>query len=353
MNGGRGREIWVISTYAILLLMSAGAFFAGLQELRAGGSPALISAGIVCLIVVSALAPIGILVATNRSTPNATGPSPELLNKQTEILEQIHEHTLLSDGAKRIFYRRDEREMLRRAIEEDISHEDWEAATVLVEDMAARFGYREEAEEFRQRIEQAQADVVSRRIDEAMLRFEQMLTDAEWTAAHAEAARLQRLFPGSHRVKNLDDRVSRSREDRKHSVERQFLEAAARGEIDHAMELLKELDHYLTEREAEPYREVAKGVISKARENLGLQFKMAVQDHDWATAVRVGDRIIDEFPNSLMAREVRERIDVLRSRVSDVSTGEKDGTGPATEQERSALVEALAAARTRQKPTEV
>ena len=85
------------------------------------------------------------------------------------------------------------------------------------------------------------------------------------------------------------------------------------------MRLLKELDHYLTQEEAARLEEVAHGVISKHRENLGVQFKLAVNDHRWAEAARTGEAIIQEFPNSKMAEEVRGMIDLLRTRASEAA----------------------------------
>ena len=82
------------------------------------------------------------------------------------------------------------------------------------------------------------------------------------------------------------------------------------------MELLKELDKYLTEQEAEPFRETARGVIGKKRDNLGVQFKIAVHDREWVRAMRVGEQIIQEFPNTKMCDEVRGMIDLLRERAA-------------------------------------
>src|SRR5690606_40625099 len=103
-----------------------------------------------------------------------------------------------------------------------------------------------------------------------------------------EAARIRRLFPDSPRVENLRARVEQARGVYKADLERRFLEAAQESRVEDAMELLKELDTYLTETEAAPYREVARGVIGKARENLGAQFKLAVQDRRWAAAAAIG-----------------------------------------------------------------
>jgi len=209
--------------------------------------------------------------------------------------------------------------MLRRAIEEDISNEDWQAANVLVSEMRERFGYREEAEEFLARIDRSRAEGQNRRITEALDHFQAVLDACDWASAYAEAARITRLFPESHRTRGLEVRVRKAWDSHKQMLERSFLEAAGAGRVDDAMQLLKDLDIFLNPDEAAPLQEVARGVINKARANIGLQFKLAVQDHDWITAVQVGETIIDEFPNTRMAEEVRQRIDVLRARASQAA----------------------------------
>jgi hypothetical protein len=102
----------------------------------------------------------------------------------------------------------------------------------------------------------------------------------------------------------------------KADLERRFLDAAGQDHIEEALGLLKELDGYLTESDAEPFREVARGVIGKARENLGAQFKIAVRDRQWSTAAAVGRRIINEFPNTRMATEVRDMLDGILARAN-------------------------------------
>ena len=104
----------------------------------------------------------------------------------------------------------------------------------------------------------------------------------------------------------------KARERRKEDLERDFLAAAERDDVDRAMHLLKELDKYLTESEAEPYRETARGVITKTKQNLGVKFKLAVHHNNWTEAMYVGDQIVDEFPNTRMANEVRGMQDLLR-----------------------------------------
>jgi hypothetical protein len=231
-------------------------------------------------------------------------------------MERLAEEQTLSDDARRVLNRRRERDILCRAIEEDISREDWDAATVLVKELAERFGYRQEAEEFRQRIDAARARTVEIKVSDAVRKLDALIVRRQWDEASAEAARITRVYAESPRVEGLRHRVERARGQYKTELERRFLHAAKDERAEEAHELLKELDQYLTEAEAEPYQELARGVIGKARENLGVQFKLAAQDKDWARASEVGERIIRDFPNTRMAEEIRAVIDGVRERAA-------------------------------------
>ncbi|MGP1310053.1 MAG: hypothetical protein ACTS27_07650 [Phycisphaerales bacterium] len=254
-----------------------------------------------------------------RAGANADAPNPrESFDKIAKAIERLTQEGGLSETAKRILHRKEERRLLRAAIEQDIHDKDYDAALILVRELADRFGYRVDAEEFRERIERARAQNIDREVLQAIENLESMLRERNWSDAFAEAARIQRLFPESHRVQRLRERVEDAKGRYKVDLERRFLLCAQREQIDDAMKLLKELDHYLTEQEAEPFREVARGVIGKARDNLGVRFKLAVQDRAWVDAVDVGERIVAEFPNSQMAAEVREMLDALRERAAQL-----------------------------------
>ncbi|MFW6061156.1 MAG: hypothetical protein ACODAQ_13325 [Phycisphaeraceae bacterium] len=233
------------------------------------------------------------------------------------LLRQANDRLLLSEPAKRIAYREHDIQTLRRVIEQDITRGDFDAAMILIEELAHTYGRRHEAEGYRERIANVRQQDQQAKIDEAVQGLEQILAQHEFDRAAREAAKLQRLFPDAERVQSLDQRVRDAREQYKQQLERQFLEAAESDDVDRALELLKELDMYLTEQEAEPLRETARGVIGKKRDNLGVQFKMAVHDKEWLRAVQVGEQIIREFPNSRMAEEARGMIDVLRQRAGE------------------------------------
>lgn len=236
------------------------------------------------------------------------------LSRIERSVARLEEQNALSEGARRILNRQRERELLRRAIEEDIAGEDWDAALVLIDELARNFGYRADAEEFRDRIQTARFETLNRRVSAAIAHLDALIAARRWDAASEEAGRIRRLYPDSPRVEDLRGRVEHARAVYRDDLERRFLDAAREERIEEAMELLKELDAYLTEAQAEPYRELARGVIGKARDNLGVQFKSAVRDRRWSIAADAGARIIAEFPNSRMAVEVRQVIDSIRER---------------------------------------
>ena len=269
---------------------------------------------LVAMLVTFAIAPLTLLIARGRS--RSSGGLDGHVQELTQAMQTMTQESGLSEGAKRVLHRRQERELLRRAIEQDITDQDWDAAMVLVKELAEEFGYRNDAEEFRTRIERARAQTQDTDVVNALAGLDEFIRTARWAEAYAEAARIQRLFPESHRVDGLRERVDHSRMRYRKELERRFLEAAQGERIDDAMDLLKELDQYLTSDEAGPLQEVARGVIGKSRDNLGVRFKLMVQDHQWGGAVEVGEQIISEFPNTKMAEEVRGLVDVLRERAA-------------------------------------
>lgn len=274
--------------------------------------PAHRSEAFIGLIVSLALAPIGL-----RTSEGEDNSMVDLADQVHEMSEAIHEMVNeggLSEAAKRVIHRRQEREILCKAIEQDIIDHDWDAAMILVKELAERFGYRKEAEEFRVRIDRGRAETYEEGVSKALEELDARIDAKEWVAATEEAARIMRLFPDSSRVENLRRKVDQAHARYKLDLERRFLHAAQREDTEQAMHLLRELDHYLDEDEAAQFQEVARGVIGKARDNLGVRFKLLVQDKAWSEALSVGEQIIDAFPNSRMATEVRDMLDVLRER---------------------------------------
>jgi tetratricopeptide (TPR) repeat protein len=310
---------WVAAVYGSLALLCGAVATRGVM----GDQPGLLTTGLLGLVVVGCTLPLALKRGSPVGAPaNGSSKAAETelhemrgqLRTLARAIQDLQESMVLSDDARRVLNRKRERELLRKAIQEDINAEDWDAAMVLIRELAERFGYRSDAEEFRQKVETARFTTMDRRVNEAVRGLEELIVRNEWDAALEEAARIARLFPDSPKTEGLRHRVIASRDRYKIDLERRFLHAAQAERVDEAMELLRQLDQYLTESEGEQFREVARGVIGKARENLGAQFRLAVQDRQWERAAEIGDRIIDEFPNTRMASEVRAMIDTIRER---------------------------------------
>lgn len=303
---------WALLLCAGLIII--GAVFLqdpGRNETRADIFQAV---GALGMIVVLAIAPVTWQLRRRAE-------SHRVLNRKVDQLADAFRHlsdsATLSDDARRVLNRQTERDLLCRAIEEDIANQAWDAAIVLCNELADRFGYRADAEEFRARIDLARHEVQERRVGDSIARLDGLIVQRRWDVAVRESMRIQRLFPDSPRIERLRERVDQARRVYKADLERRFLEAAnSNNRVDEAMGLLKEMDAYLSENEAEPFREVARGVIGRAKENLGAQFKIAVQDKEWPRAAMIGRRIVNEFPNTRMAEEVRSMLDQILAKAN-------------------------------------
>lgn len=243
----------------------------------------------------------------------AAAPADEMVS----LLRSMNDRMLLSDQAKRIAYRERDREAMRQAVIEDLEKRDYDAALALVNEMIEAYGLHSEASQLRHDIMEAQSRQHQAAVDEAMQRIDQIISRHDWDAAKREANALVRRYPNEARVVELPERIEQARIDRKHELEREFLRAAQRDQFDHAMDVLTELDRYLDPGEAERYRETAREVIGQRRQNIGMRFKLSVHDHDFVSALNVGQQIINEFPNTKMAEEVRQMMPVLRQRATE------------------------------------
>ncbi len=302
---GRGAILWLlVLLYALALGLAVLLVFKGHYDL-----------GVMGVLLVLTLSPVAFVMAMSLVNP-LQAVLAQKMDELARSVRMLGDQAALSDDARRVLNRSGERDLLRLAIEEDINNQNWDAAMVLVKELADRFGYRADAEEFRQRIDKSRADTLEKQVADAIGYLDGLIIQRRWAEAEADAARIQRLFPDSARVESLRGRVAHAKGSYKAEVERQFLVASQEGRADDALTLLKELDQHISPTEAEPLRELARGVIGKARENLGARFKLAVQDRRWREAAELGEQIVRDFPNTRMAAEVREVIDGVRARAA-------------------------------------
>ncbi len=300
---------------SVLLLLVGTGLLGGKEHI------AFAMAGLIGFLLSLTLGPLSFILVTRGDSATHLGQLSRQLEEVREALYLISSQSSLSDDARRVINRATEREMLRRAIQQDINSGDYEAGLVLCRELADRFGYRQDAEEFRARIEVARAELLDRAIREGVAVVEGLILQRLFIDAAREAGRLARLYPEEARVLGLPGRVGAARGEFTEELRRRFFDAAQGDRIDEAMDLLKQLDGYLSPPEAGTLMEVARGVVSKARENLGAMFKIAVHDRHWSEAASIGRRIVMEFPNSKMAGEVRALLDGVLSRANSQRNG--------------------------------
>ncbi|MEM8757457.1 MAG: hypothetical protein AAGF47_06725 [Planctomycetota bacterium] len=306
-----------ISLIVVAALTAAAMLTAGVIKSVSGaaGGDLLLATGLLGVVIV--LSAGAAMLTTSTSSQDETRDLERAMRDVERSVRHMGEQAALSDDARRVLNRTNERALLCHAIEEDIRVKDWEAADVLCNELSSRFGYHTDAERFRAQIESAKAEGLDLEVGRACAEVDQLITVRRWEDAARRSVEIEAAFPASPRAAVLRDRIRRARMQYKEELERRFLLAAQRDDIEDAMDLLRELDHYLSEHEAEPFREVARGVIGKARQNLGASFKLAYQDKQWGIAAGLGEQIVEQFPNTRMAAEVEALLPELRERADE------------------------------------
>ncbi len=238
------------------------------------------------------------------------------METQRQLLESIRDSAGLSDSAKQIAYRHKDREALRHAIREDIDKNDYDGAYWLAAEMERRFGNRQEAAQFRDMVETARKAFIEREVREALEHFDQLLKKFDWATAAREMEQLTRTFAGHADVVRLPERIQAAKENHKRTLLKEWKDAVTKEDVDRSVELLKQLDQYLTPGEGEGFKEIARDVFKKQLQQLGVQFALQCNDKNWGEAIRIGQQITDQFPNTRIAAEVREVMPSLREKLN-------------------------------------
>gem|GEM_PF-1849703 len=317
-TGARGSSgiVWV---YPILLILALGVFGYGIYMLidRQVWSVALV--GIGCIIVVLATWPLAAAMlraarATEEGLLSVLTPLNERMEQFSVMLNMMSEQQLLSDRAKAVAYRDKDRDALRRAIQEEVGKRDFESALLLTDRMEGDFGYRQEAMVLRQQISERQNEAARKQIMDTAAQINKLCAQEKWTEANKEAERLIRLFPAIEQVRNLPGEIETRRQQTKKQLIDALHDASNRRDLDGAYEILKKLDGYLTSNEASGLQEEARSLIKQRMEHLRQHFASSVREQNWQEAYRIGEIIIRDYPNTQMAKEVREHEEALRSR---------------------------------------
>ncbi len=240
----------------------------------------------------------------------------EELQKHQRRLADVVDNTRISDSARSLAHREEERIALRGAIQSEISAHNWEAAWHFISEIERRFGFKEEADRLRQQLHEEQSTFYQQEVDKAVPAIEALFQAHDWTKAELEINRLLQAFPKEARFAQLREELKFRHQARKEELIKSFTDAVRRDDIDidTGMATLKELDGYLTGDEVKKLEESARKVVKGKLEQLGVRFRFAVSEERWRDALEIGVQIAEEFPNSRMATEVGNKFGILRER---------------------------------------
>ncbi|MBN1509329.1 MAG: hypothetical protein JW955_20960 [Sedimentisphaerales bacterium] len=255
------------------------------------------------------------IVNTLRENSTKMEEATKALEHIRDGLMQINQSTRVSDTVKAIAFREEDQQSLRNAVFDRLKQNDFDGAYEIIDEITNHSGYRAFADELRQDVDQYRNATEEGRIDQSIAHIETLFKSCRWPKASVQIETLIRAHPNSEKARAMRQQLIDRKDERKKILLAAWDDAVQQQETDRSLEILKELDMYLTANEGLALQEAAKDVFKTKLHNLGVQFAMAVSDKRWETALDIGQQIIRDFPNSRMAEEIREKLDVLRQNV--------------------------------------
>ena len=230
-------------------------------------------------------------------------------------LAQINHSTRISEAAKAIAFRDADRQSLREVVFEKLQQQDFNAAQEVIDEIAKRPEYQELAVELRAQAEKYHTANNQGRMNQVVAHIGKLLDDCQWVRASAQIEGLIKAYPDFERAKSMRQILLDKKQERKKILLAAWDDAVRQQETDRSLEILKELDLYLTPNEGLALQEAARDAFRTKLHNLGVQFSIAITEKQWTGALGIGQQIITDFPNSRMSEEIRGKLEVLKQNV--------------------------------------
>lgn len=243
----------------------------------------------------------------------------EILMRQNNLLAQITQASHLSNAAREIIFREADQMELGEAALSRLHQHDFEAAAAMIEAMEQTPHYQQLGAKLRKAAERYRTATEEGRISQVIAHIDLLLDQNRWAQAAAQIQNLVKVYSYSDRVRTLSSRLQERKAMRKGDLLNDWDKAIDAKDPDRSLEILKELDQYLAPDEALTLQESAKKVFKAKLDNLGIQFKNAVTEKDWAASLDIGKQIVSGFPNSRMAAEIRSKYDILQEHARKTS----------------------------------
>ena len=241
------------------------------------------------------------------------------MEKDTAVLSQIAQNTRLSETAKAIAFRDADRQSLREAVFDKLQQQDFETTYAIIDEIAHSTIYHELAQQLRAEANKYRDATDAERENQVIAHIEKLFETHQWAKASSLIERLIKAAPNSEKAKAMRQKLLDKKAERKKILLNAWDDAVNRQATDRSLEILRELDLYLTPNEGLALQEAARDVFRSKLHSLGVQFSLAVSGKQWAKALKTSRQIIHDFPNSRMAQEIREKMDILKQKVGPQS----------------------------------
>ncbi len=255
------------------------------------------------------------IVNTLRDNSSKMADATRALENIRDSLLQISRSTRISEAVKAIAFREEDRQSLREAVFDKLKLKDFDGAYELIDDISNRSDHKALADELRQQADTYRNASEDERIDQAIAHIKTLFNSSQWAKASVQVESLIRSYPDTEKVKALRQELVDRKDERKKILLAAWDDAVQQQDTDRSLEILKDLDQYLSPNEGLALQEAAKDVFRTKLHNLGVQFGMAVSDRQWNHALEIGQQIVKDFPNSRMSVEIREKLTVLQQNV--------------------------------------
>ncbi len=240
--------------------------------------------------------------------------STEMMTRQSNLMFQISQGVRLSDTAKEIVFRDGEQMELGEATLNKLHQHDFESAEAMIQTMAEQPKYSALALRLKRMAEKYRSATEEGRINQIISHIEELLDQCLWAQAAVQIETLIKTFPYSDKARTMPGRLRERKDQHKRELLADWDQAIRNKDTDRGLEILKELDLYLTPAEALALQESAASVYKTKLHNLGVDFSVAVTEKNWRKAFETGKEIVQGFPNSRMAAEIRSKMDILQER---------------------------------------
>lgn len=238
------------------------------------------------------------------------------LEKSRAVLGSLQHDTRLSENAKSVVFRDADIQAIRELVFDKLQQQNFESTYEIIDDVAQIAGYGHLATQLRAEADRYRGATNQDRVKQVIANIEELLENNLWTKASLQIERLIADQPNSDEAIKMRQKLVSRKEERKKVLLKAWDDAINRQSTDRSLEILRELDMYLTPNEASALEEAARDVFRNKLHTMGVRFSLAVAAKEWQNALEAGQDIIKNFPNSKMAQEIRSKIDILKKRAN-------------------------------------